>query len=79
MTVFVVKWYISYMFVGWSFHMSVFVTLKQLAGSYLATGYGTVYTVLKISLHILQGIFVLQKRKRRSAMDNFENKCLTDQ
>ena len=79
MTVFVVKWYISYMFVGWSFHMSVFVTLKQLAGSYLATGYGIVYTVLKISLHILQGIFVWQKRKRRSAMDSFENKCLTDQ
>lgn len=63
MTVFVVKWYISYMFVGWSFHMSVFVTLKQLAGSYLATGYGIVYTVLKISLHILQGI-LFGKRER---------------
>ena len=65
MTVFVVYWYISYMFVGWSFHMSVFVTLKQLAGSYLATGYGTVYTVLKISLHILQlKVFLFGKRER---------------
>ena len=43
--------------------MSVFVTLKQLAGSYLATGYGTVYTVLKNFLAYFARYFCLAKEK----------------